>query len=149
LDKLTFAPLSTILPLWLYEYYISAQKEKAQENPWFSETRQIEGWQECPGAPAKKRKKKAYGMTREDGLLLKIENGAQAARPQIKIVVSKKVAKRAVERNRIRRVLRDAAKKELGSAEQGRDFVLIALPGLDLKGARETVRHLFLKASRQ
>ena len=88
-------------------------------------------------------------MTRGEGLLLKIENGALAAPPQVKIVVSKKVAKRAVERNRIRRVLRDAAKKEFGRSEYGKNFVLIVLPGLDLRSARETVHHLFLKALRR
>jgi len=86
---------------------------------------------------------------REDGLLLKRENRELASSPQVRIVVSKKVARLAVKRNRIRRVLREATRKELEGAGPEKKFVLIVLPEFDLQNAREIVRRLFLKASRR
>ncbi|HEY4509363.1 MAG TPA: ribonuclease P protein component [Candidatus Paceibacterota bacterium] len=86
---------------------------------------------------------------REDGLLLKV--GAQkSSASRLGIVVSKKVEKLAVRRNRIRRVLREASREEMGLVGGGRDLVLIVLPGFDLSSFQETqkrLRALLRKAS--
>ena len=87
---------------------------------------------------------------REDGLLLKVGDGQPGASLRLGIVVSKKVAKLAVRRNRIRRVLREAARKELELAGRGKDLVLIALPGFDpqnMKEAQALLHRLFNKVS--
>lgn len=86
---------------------------------------------------------------REGGLLLRV--GAQkSTSPRLAVVVSKKVEKLAVRRNRIRRVLREAAKEDLGLMKEGQDFVLIVLPGFRLPSFQETkkgLRSLLRKAS--
>jgi len=85
----------------------------------------------------------------ENGLLLKVSASTNTAF-HIGIVVSKKVAKQAVKRNRIRRVLREAAQKEMSSFKKNWDLVLIVLPGFELpdfKEAQKTLHHLFQKAS--
>ena len=74
--------------------------------------------------------------SREGGLLLKVGSG--------------QVAKLAVRRNRIRRVLREAAKKELELLGEGKDFVLIVLPGFEppkMKEAQVLLHRLFNKVS--
>lgn len=71
------------------------------------------------------------------------------AKARLAVVVSKKVAKQAVKRNRIRRVLKEAARKEFKTAEQARDLVLIVLPGFEastLKEAQQKLRPLLRKA---
>lgn len=85
----------------------------------------------------------------EDGLLLKVSTSTDAVL-RIGIVVSKKVAKHAVRRNRIRRVLREATQKESSSFKEGRNLVLIVLPGFELpdfKEAQKILHRLFQKAS--
>ena len=78
---------------------------------------------------------------REDKLLLKV--GAQkTTASRLGIVVSKKVEKLAVRRNRIRRVLREASREELRLAKGGRDLVLIVLPGFALLSFEETRKKL-------
>ena len=78
---------------------------------------------------------------REDGLLLKV--GSQKNAPsRLRVVVSKKVEKLAVRRNRIRRVLREAMRGELGPAKGGQGFVLIVLPGFKLPSFQETKKRL-------
>lgn len=86
---------------------------------------------------------------REDGLILKV-GAQQSATSSLQIVVSKKVAKQAVRRNRIRRVLREAAARETEFMKARRDLVLIVLPGFELPSFAETqksLRLLFRKAS--
>lgn len=68
---------------------------------------------------------------REDGLLLKL-GPAFSSVPRFGLVVSKKVAKQAVRRNRIRRVLSEVLAKELGSLKKNKDAVLMVLPGFKL-----------------
>ena len=78
---------------------------------------------------------------REDGLLLKIRaQKSTASRPAV--VVSKKVEKLAVRRNRIRRVLREAMRGELGPAKTRQGLVLIVLPGFKLPSFQETKKRL-------
>lgn len=48
-------------------------------------------------------------------------------------VVSQKVSKRAVIRNKVRRRLSDIAKAEMGIIKAGIDIVMIALPGIEKK----------------
>ena len=83
---------------------------------------------------------------REGELLLRMSEGPF----RLRIVVSKKVAKQAVRRNRIRRVLREASRKELGAAKEGQGMVLTVLPGFRVtktQEAQEILRRLFRKAS--
>ena len=85
----------------------------------------------------------------ENGLLLKVSALTDEV-SHIGIVVSKKVAKQAVRRNRIRRVLREAAQKEMSSFKKNWDLALIVLPGFELpdfKEAQKTLHRLFQKAS--
>ncbi len=87
---------------------------------------------------------------REDGLILKMSAGLPGKTVRLRIVVSKKVAKQAVRRNRIRRVLKEAVKKEQGLITMGQDLVLIVLPRFELPDFRETqnmVHRLLRKAS--
>ena len=85
---------------------------------------------------------------REDGLLLKV--GAQkSTASRLRVVISKKVDKLAVRRNRMRRVLREAVREELGLMKGGPDLVLIVLPGFVLPSFQEikkTLRALLRKA---
>jgi ribonuclease P protein component len=84
-----------------------------------------------------------------DGLLLKV-GAPKRTSSHLGVVVSKKVEKLAVRRNRIRRVLREAARKELGMTKRGQDLVLIVLPGFELPSFQETkkrLRALLRKAS--
>ena len=72
----------------------------------------------------------------ENGLLLKVSALTDEV-SHIGIVVSKKVAKQAVRRNRIRRVLREAAQKEMSSFKKNWDLALIVLPGFELPDFKE------------
>lgn len=86
---------------------------------------------------------------REGKLLLKVGTSTNAAL-NVGIVVSKKVAKQAVRRNRIRRVLREATRKEASSFKENQDLVLIVLPGFELPDSQEAqklLHRLFQKAS--
>lgn len=49
------------------------------------------------------------------------------------IVVSKKVSKKAVERNQIRRFLSEAIRNRLSEIHDGWDIVIIVLPGISIK----------------
>lgn len=86
---------------------------------------------------------------RENGLLVKAKPSAKE-HARFGIVVGKKVAKHAVRRNRIRRVLRAAIEEDLAKIKPGFDIVLIVLPGFDEedgKATRNAVRRLFKRAS--
>ncbi|MBI2577293.1 MAG: ribonuclease P protein component [Candidatus Wildermuthbacteria bacterium] len=66
------------------------------------------------------------------------------------VVVSKKVSKKAVERNQIRRFLSEAIRKRISEINNGWDIVIIALPGLSIKTEEEAARiawKAFKKAS--
>ena len=84
---------------------------------------------------------------KEGSLLLK----AQASQKNVSrfgIVVSKRVAKKAVDRNRIRRLLSEALRVKQGSLKGPYDVVLVALPGFSLKNlseAQSIITKLFSK----
>ena len=67
---------------------------------------------------------------------------------RIGIIVSKKVAKKAVDRNRIRRILSEGVRTHIHKIKQGCDIVMVVLPGFNLQGtkdAEKTVHTLFKK----
>ena len=53
------------------------------------------------------------------------------------IVVSKQVASSATDRNRIKRLLREAVKVCMPDVREGHDIVLVALPGFAAPGLKE------------
>ena len=66
------------------------------------------------------------------------------------IVVSKQVAAKAVERNRTKRLLREAIKDLLQEVQPGHDIVLVTLPGLrleNLQDAKQKVLSIIKKTS--
>jgi len=84
-----------------------------------------------------------------EGVVLKI--GTRTGEiPRVGIVVSKKVAKQATRRNRIRRLLSEAAKAELANLPPGTNAVIVVLPGIQLNGigeARQKLHKLFQKVT--
>ncbi|MDP2735735.1 MAG: ribonuclease P protein component [bacterium] len=81
-------------------------------------------------------------------LLLKAKPASKES-SRFGIVISKRVSKKAVERNRLRRLLGEALKKEQPSLPGPHDIVLVALPGFSvhsLKEAQDIVSQLFVKA---
>ncbi|OHA65881.1 MAG: ribonuclease P protein component [Candidatus Wildermuthbacteria bacterium RIFCSPHIGHO2_12_FULL_45_9] len=85
---------------------------------------------------------------RHEGLLAKIwYQDIQCSR--FGIVVSKKIAKKAVVRNRIRRLISQALQKRLKRMAKHADIILVVLPGSDfseLRHAEEAVEQIFKKA---
>jgi len=84
-----------------------------------------------------------------DRLLLKVGAQKNTSSP-LRVVVSKKVEKLAVRRNRIKRVLKEAVRAERELMTKGLDLVLIVLPGFELPSFQETkkrIRALLRKAS--
>ena len=81
-------------------------------------------------------------------LLLKIlENGSEISR--FGFIVSKKISKKAVIRNRIRRIMREVIDRRKGEIKKGSDFILIALPGIekrDFSEIEEVIDKLLSKA---
>lgn len=66
------------------------------------------------------------------------------------IVVSKQVAAKAVDRNRIKRLLREAVKSCAAQVREGHDIVLVTLPGFSaasLQDARLKVTNIMKKSS--
>lgn len=63
-------------------------------------------------------------------------------------IVSKKVAKKATVRNKVRRVLGELVRLRIPEIKKGTDAVLIALPGIEKKDflkVKETVEKMFKK----
>jgi len=92
--------------------------------------------------------KKGRGVT-VDGLLVKVRKAGQN-QPRLGIVVSKKVAKKAVTRNRIRRVLGEAIRPHMDKIRTPVDIVVVVLPGFRLgesQDTQKTIRDLLKKAS--
>lgn len=91
--------------------------------------------------------KKGKGLN-GDFLFLKIaKNNLKESR--FGFVVSKKVSKKAVVRNKVKRRLREAVKLKLPGVKAGIDGVLITRPGIESKTfaeLKETVSELFKKA---
>ena len=75
---------------------------------------------------------------REDFLFLKAtENGLENSR--IGIVVSPKTAKKAFERNLIKRRIREAVRKRLGEIKPGLDIVIVAQSGISKETSFQTI----------
>jgi ribonuclease P protein component len=90
--------------------------------------------------------KKGRGI-KSNSLFLKIlENNKECTR--IGIIVSKKVSKKAVERNKIKRRIREIIRKI--DFCKGFDIILITYPNIkekDFKGISEEINYLFKKAT--
>jgi len=107
--------------------------------------------------PSEKRLKRAKDFravsrskpsVKEGKLLLKAKTTAKNT-SRFGIVVSKSVAKKAVDRNRMRRLLSEALRERKDSWKGSYDVVLVALPGFSLKDVHEAkniIEKLFLKA---
>lgn len=81
-------------------------------------------------------------------MLLKAKPSSQN-KSRFGIVISKTVAKKAVDRNRMRRLLTEALKTKQGSLKGSYDIILVALPGFSLKDlseAKSSIENLFHKA---
>lgn len=68
---------------------------------------------------------------------------------RIGISVSKKVAKRAVDRNRVKRLVKEVVRKWIGQLPPGQDLVIIARNAavdLDYIQTEQSLQHLFGKA---
>ena len=90
----------------------------------------------------KSRKKFSDGKS----LILKIsENNLEFSR--FAFVVGKKVSKKAVQRNSIKRKLSEIARTQMPGLDKGWDLILIALPGIkEEKNLEAAVISLFKKA---
>ena len=92
--------------------------------------------------------KKGRGF-KKDFLILKFI-GKSSGENRIGFIVSKKVSNKAVVRNKVKRRLRDLARKKMLAGRA--DIVLIALPGIGLKTFPEVEKNLedlLLKAKMQ
>ncbi len=74
---------------------------------------------------------------KQDLIFLRVEkNDVKVSR--FGFIVSKKVSKKAVVRNKVKRRMREVIKKRLLCIEKGIDVVLSAIPGLEEKSFNET-----------
>ena len=90
---------------------------------------------------------RSQSSAKEGKLLLKAKESAGKA-SRFGIVISKKVAKKAVDRNRMRRLLSEALRAEK-DATKAHDVVLVALPGFSLENleeAKSVIKKLLAKA---
>ena len=86
---------------------------------------------------------------REDGLFFKVQQRGQGA-PRLGVVVSKKVSKKAVDRNRIKRIIQAQAKEHIGGVKAGVDGVIVVLPEFKEttpQGLSQVIHTLFTKAA--
>ena len=86
---------------------------------------------------------------REDGLFFKMQQRGEGA-PRLGVVVSKKVSKKAVDRNRIRRVIQAQAREHMKRMKDGVDGVIVVLPEFretTPRGLAQVINTLFTKAS--
>ena len=91
--------------------------------------------------------KKGKGF-REDFLFLKIKKNELGV-SRIGFVVSKKISRKAVQRNKIKRRLREVMKFYLSKIETGFDIVFLAKPGIgekDFQEIKEIAQKIFKKA---
>jgi len=85
---------------------------------------------------------------KEDFLILKITKNA-LSQTRFGFIVSQKVSKKAILRNKIKRKLREIVNKKGKNFKKGLDVLLIACPGLEKKDfweIDETLNKLFKKA---
>jgi len=73
---------------------------------------------------------------RNDLIVFKITNN-KAETNRFGFVVSKKISKSAVVRNRVKRRLAEAIRSMIGGMKKGVDLVLIALPGIEKENFSE------------
>ena len=91
--------------------------------------------------------KRGIGL-KEDFLFLKIKKN-NFGKKRFGFIVSQKVSKKAILRNRIKRKLREIIREKLPSIKPGIDGVLVAQPGLEKKDfseIKETINSLFKRA---
>jgi len=75
-------------------------------------------------------------MFKEDFLILKfVKNNLNQSR--FGIIVSQKISKKAILRNKVKRRIRESIKMELAEIKNGFDITLIAVPGLETKSFHE------------
>ena len=96
--------------------------------------------------------KEVFGKGRgvQDGRLFLKARITNSKEVRFGIVVSKQVAAKAVERNRIKRLLREAVKGCLPNIRAGYDIVLVTLPGFSLENlqdAKQKVSSIIKKTS--
>ena len=73
---------------------------------------------------------------KEKFLVLKVNNN-NLDDNRFGFIVSKKISKKAVVRNKIKRQLREIVRKEINNYQKGFDVAVIALPGTELKNFGE------------
>lgn len=92
--------------------------------------------------------KKGEGF--KEGFLFLKHTSNRSKESRCGIVVSQKVSKKATVRNKIKRRIRAVISQKLQEIKKGRDFVLVALPGLETEGfgeIEETINKLIKKAN--
>ena len=84
---------------------------------------------------------------KQDSLYLKI-NGNNLQSSRFGFVVGKKFSKKAVERNRIKRILREVVKERIEEVKRGIDVVIIVNPEAkaDFQELKKTIDILFKKS---
>ena len=88
------------------------------------------------------------GKAEKEGLLVLKRLKSDTEKTRFGFLISKKVSKKAIERNKIKRRLRELVKDNLQELRQGTDNLLIALPGVekkDFKQTKEMINKLFKK----
>ena len=84
---------------------------------------------------------------KEGSLYLKIDkNNLQSSR--FGFVVSKKFSKKAINRNRIKRILREVVKERIDAVKKGMDIVIVVSPEIkaDFQELKEITNKLFKKS---
>ena len=85
---------------------------------------------------------------KEDFLILKVRKN-KPKKLRFGFVVSKKISKKAVVRNKIKRRLREVIKERIKKIDKGLDIIIITLPGTETKDFQDfkiTIEKLFKKA---
>ena len=77
------------------------------------------------------------GRTHKDGQLVLKAAANETGCNRFAFMVSQKISKKAVDRNKLRRRLAAIAGKSAQSAGSGKDIIFIALPGLEKKNFSE------------
>lgn len=91
---------------------------------------------------------KGMGIKKSCLVLKVFDQKRKDKEPRFGFMVSQKVSKKAVIRNRVKRRLREAVRKKISFLKKGIDGIFIALPGLEEKKYQEIeniVEFLFKK----
>jgi len=85
---------------------------------------------------------------KQDFLYLKfIDNSFNFTR--FGFIISKKACKKAVERNKIKRQLREIVRKKLGNIKKGKDVVIVVLQkteNINFQKIKDVIDNIFIKA---